>query len=97
MGLIKIIAVFVLIYLVFRFFTIYLFPSVLRWLVYRQKKKFYGQHSTGQKSGTDNSRSKVHFNDHQNRTNGHTTDKIGEYVDFEEIKEDKEKNKKKES
>lgn len=95
MGLIKILAVFFLIYLVFRFFVLYLSPSVLRWLVYRQKKKYYKQNPTGQKSGTGKSGNNMHFNEQQTRSNGYSNDKIGEYVDFEEIKEDKEKNKKK--
>lgn len=88
MSLLKLIVTFVLIYLAFRFVTMYLFPALLRWYIYRFKKKFYEQnpHLRPEK---ETRRSGVNIRDEGNPEAGKITDKIGEYIDFEEIKDDK--------
>jgi len=89
MGLIKLIATFLLFYLVFRFFTMYLFPSLARWYIYRAKKKYYGQnpHLRNEKQKAS-PRSKVRITEDPSRASGVSDGNIGDYVDFEEIKDD---------
>ncbi len=92
MSLIKLIATFVLIYLAFRVFTMYLFPALVRWYINRFKRKFYEQnpHLRNEKSAGKTS-SGVNISEDPQQESGKITDKIGEYIDFEEIKEDKKK------
>jgi len=81
MGLLRLIAIFILIYLVFRVITLYIIPPVVSWQVSRFKKRFYEEQRRQQQQGQENSSSKTKNNNQQ----------IGEYVDFEEIKDDPKK------
>jgi hypothetical protein len=72
--MLRLIATFVLIYLLFRVLTAWVFPLVVRWWVNRYKKKYY----------RDNARTA-----RQDQQPESKTDRIGEYVDFEEIKHEK--------
>lgn len=87
MGLIKLIATFLIIYLVFRFFTMYLFPVLLRWYLNRFKKRFYERNPHLRQDEYGNNASDV--NTPKNTDSGNKINQIGEYVDFEEIKDDK--------
>lgn len=92
MTLIKLIATFVLIYLAFRVFTMYLFPALLRWYLKRFQRKFYEQNPHLRKEKpSGKTRSGVNISEDPQQESGKITNKIGEYVDFEEIKEDKKK------
>lgn len=96
MTLLRIIAVFILIYLIFRLVTMYVMPWLLRKYIERQRKKFYGEgHSKrGHSAKGSDEGEEVHVNiKHKKKI---SSDDIGEYVDFKEIKDkDKSKPKKK--
>ncbi len=79
MGLIKILATFFIIYLVFRFVTLYIIPPIVRWQIFRYKKKFYEQNPHLRKDKENQ----------ESPPKSKPSDQIGEYVDYEEIKEDK--------
>jgi hypothetical protein len=72
--MLRLIATFILIYLVFRIVTAWIMPMIVRWYVNRHKKKYYEKNP-------------------EVRRDKPTTksDQLGEYVDFEEIKEDEKK------
>ncbi|MFW5663553.1 MAG: hypothetical protein ACOCYD_00795 [bacterium] len=97
MTLIRIIGTFLIIYLVFRILAMYVFPLLVRWFINKQKKKFYEQNPHMRPPETEEkSKGGVKFSRAGNAaTDSKSTDQIGEYVDFEDIKEDKEKEKKK--
>ncbi len=95
MTLIRIIATFILIYLAFRLFTMYIFPWLLRWFINRQKEKFYEQNPHLRPDEPDKKKKPgTHFSG-GTQTTEKPTDQIGEYIDFEEVKEETEKDKKK--
>ncbi len=80
MGLIRLIFIFIVIYLIFRVITLYIIPPIVKWQVYKFKKKFYEeQQRQQQKKDEPASKSRNNLN------------QIGEYVDFEEIKDDNKK------
>jgi hypothetical protein len=88
MSLLKLITTFVLIYLAFRFVTMYLFPALLRWYIHQFKKKFYEQ-NPHLRPQQETRKKGVNIRDERSPEAGKITDKIGEYIDFEEIKDDK--------
>lgn len=97
MTLIRIIATFLLIYLVFRFFTMYIFPLLVRWFINKQKKRFYEQNPHMRPPDQEEKKKQgVKFSQKEGSSKpGKPTDQIGEYVDFEELKEEDPKKKKK--
>ncbi len=75
--MLRLIALFIIIYLIFRVITTWLFPRLVRWYVGRARKRFYrdnpdAAHAAKKKQDLER-----------------PSDRIGEYVDFEEIKDDK--------
>lgn len=96
MTLLRIIAIFIIIYLFFRVITMYVMPWLLRKFIERQRKKFYGDdHKSKRRS---NQKKKDYGDDvHANIKNKRqiTSDDIGEYVDYKEIKDKDTKNSKK--
>lgn len=97
MTLIRIIATFLLIYLAFRFFTMYIFPLLVRWFINKQKKKFYQQNPHMRPPETEEKKKRgVKFSSPGGSSKTQkSTDQIGEYVDFEELKDEEQKKKKK--
>ncbi len=95
MSLIRIIATFVLIYLIFRLFTSLVLPWLIRWYLNRFKKKFYEQnpHLRQEEEQSRKSKSKVRITYKRSEQAGKSLDDVGEYVDFEDI--DNEKNQQK--
>lgn len=95
MSLIRIIATFILIYLVFRLFTSLVLPWLIRWYLNRFKKKFYEQnpHLRQEEEQTRKGRSKVRITYKRSEQGSKSLDDVGEYVDFEDI--DNEKNQQK--
>jgi hypothetical protein len=87
MSLIKLIASFILIYLVFRLITMYLLPVLIRFYLNRFKKKFYEQNPHLRQDEYGNNASDI--NTPKDTDSGNKISQIGEYVDFEEIKDDK--------
>jgi len=68
--------IFIAIYYAFRLIVRFLFPIVLKWFVNKQQEKFQGQNNpknSNQKS--KNKQAKSH------------TESIGDYVDYEEVKD----------
>ncbi len=88
MTLLRIIIVFILIYLVFRVITLYIMPWLLKKFIERQRKKYYER--TGQKDNSYNTKNKSErdINISNNGKKQLSTDDVGEYVDFKEIKDD---------
>jgi hypothetical protein len=84
--MLKTIGTFILIYLIFRVFTTYILPFIVKWYLNRVKKKFY--------------RDNPHLTPDDQKNEGEMTisykkgkkrpesDNMGEYTDFEEIKEE---------
>lgn len=97
MTLIRIIGTFLIIYLIFRFLAMYVFPLLVRWFINKQKKKFYEQnpHMRPPDSGKEKKRGVKFSQTGSASKRNKSADNIGEYVDFEEIKDDKEKKEKK--
>jgi len=84
--MLRIIATFVFIYLIFRVFTAYILPLIVKWYLNRAKKKFYRDNPhlarDEQKKEGDLT---ISFKKDKTRTD---TDNLGEYTDFEDIKEE---------
>ena len=70
--MLRLIATFILIYLIFRIVTAWVLPMVVRWYVNRYKKKYYDKNQQARREEPPAK-----------------TDQLGEYVDYEEVKEDK--------
>lgn len=88
MTLIRIIGIFILIYLSFRVFAMYIMPWLLKKLIEKQRKKYYGdkysKRKSSQRKRTDYGNEVKDNVEHKRKI---TSDDIGEYVDFKEIKE----------
>jgi hypothetical protein len=65
----------------------YLFPLLIRWYLNRFKKRFYEQNPHLRQDKHGNTSSNVNTPKEKDADN--ITNRIGEYVDFEEIKDDK--------
>lgn len=76
--MLRLIATFVLIYLVFRIVTAWIMPMVVRWYVNRYKKKYYRENPQAKKQQTPSPKGQPPTR----------TDQLGEYVDFEEVEEE---------
>ncbi len=94
MSLIRILATFILIYLIFRLFTTYVLPWLMRWYLNRFKRKFYEQnpHLRQEEEQTKKGKSKVRITYKRSQQNGKSLDDVGEYVDFEDIDDENQKN-----
>ncbi|MFO7997519.1 MAG: hypothetical protein R6U86_00900 [Bacteroidales bacterium] len=68
--MLRLIATFILIYLLFRVVTTWLLPMLVRWYINRFKRRY---HRENQRPKPEQAAAK--------------TDKLGEYVDYEEIRE----------
>ena len=86
--MLRIILTFILIYLIFRVLTAYVFPWLVRWYLKRFQKRFYrdnpwfAEQQGRKRQGED----EVHIKGKPPKSK---KEDLGEYVDFEEIKEDK--------
>lgn len=87
----KIIATFIIIYLIFRVLTTWVFPRVIKWYLQRYKKKFYEQNPHLRQERQHKTKGDIHIS-YTREANQPDSNKIGEYVDYEEVKD---KNKKK--
>mgnify|MGYP006286484303 CR=1 FL=1 len=95
MSLLRILATFILIYLVFRLFTYYVLPWILKWYLKRFKRKFYERnpHLRQEEEATGKGKSKVHITYKRSDERNKSLDDVGEYVDFEDVDEEKKRNK----
>ncbi|MFN2395692.1 MAG: hypothetical protein ABR597_08395 [Bacteroidales bacterium] len=87
----RIIATFILIYLIFRLFTYYVLPWILKWYLKRFKKKFYesNPHLRQEEETSGKGKSKVRITYKRSDERNKSLDDVGEYVDFEELDEEK--------
>ncbi len=85
-SLFKIIATFILAYLIFRIFTAWILPMIARWYINRFRKKFYERNPHARQSGERKKRGDIHIT-YKSSAEKTSTDDLGEYVDFEEVKE----------
>ncbi len=86
MTLLRVIAVFILIYLAFRVITMYVMPWLLRKFIERQSKKFYGENYHGRRSSQKEPKEgDVHVK--QKHKTQISSENLGEYVDYKEIKD----------
>ncbi len=94
MGLLRLIAIFVLIYLAFRLFITLVLPWVARWYLNRFKKKFYEQnpHLRQDDEPKRKNKTRIWFNNRKTRQYSQSMDDVGEYVDYEELDDDNDKN-----
>ncbi len=82
--MLRIIATFILIYLIFRFVTAVIFPLIARWYLKRYQRKFYRNNPEAAKAGERRKQEGVHIRQGKQGDKPQTS-KLGEYVDFEEI------------
>ena len=88
--LLKIIATFILIYLIFRIFIAWILPMIVRWYLNRFKKRFYQQNPHTRQARERHTPGEVSITYTQEPAQA-ATNELGEYVDFEEIKEKEKK------
>lgn len=84
--MLRIIATFIFIYLIFRVFTAYILPLIVKWYLNRAKKKFYrdNPHLAPDDEKKEGEMT-ISFRKGKSRTD---TENLGEYTDFEEIKKE---------
>lgn len=83
----KIILTFILIYLIFRIILFYVVPRLGNWYLKRHRNKFYRNNPGAAKAKERREKQRMHIS--QNKEHLTTdTDDIGEYVDYEDIKDD---------
>ena len=79
MSLLRIIATFILIYLVFRLFTYYVLPWILKWYLKRFKRKFYERnpHMRQQEETNGKGKSKVSITYRRSDERNKSLDDVG--------------------
>ncbi len=87
--MLRIIATFIIIYLVFRVLTTVIFPWIAKWYIRRYQKRFYRNNPQAQQARRKRKNEGVHISRMDDKRKP-DTDRIGEYVDYEEIREEKE-------
>jgi hypothetical protein len=86
-GLLRTIAIFIIIYYAFKFFSRYIAPIFLKKVISNVEKKYKEQQNQQQDTTTGGKVGEtVIAKKPSNQKEGNKT--VGEYVDFEEIKED---------
>ncbi len=85
--MLKIIATFILIYLVFRILISFIFPKIGQYYLNRHRDRFYRNNPGAAKAKERSERQGINISKNGKKKKS-DTDKIGEYVDFEEIDED---------
>ncbi len=85
--MLRIIATFILIYLVFRILIFYIFPKIGQWYLNRYRDKFYRNNPDAAKARERKKKQGMHVRQEKDKQSG-DTNKIGEYVDFEDIEDD---------
>lgn len=84
MTFFKIILVFILIYLLFSILIRYVFPYLIKRHFRKTQEKFYGKSTESKKRKKEGAVNIDYDPNNNNKKNG---DDLGEYVDYEEIKE----------
>lgn len=82
-----------IIYLIFRFIGRYVFPFLIKRFVKKAQKNFYSQHQNYNNSQQAQKEGEVNIKYNKQKQSKRDKDKLGDYVDFEEVKEDNHSNK----
>lgn len=85
--MLRLIALFIIIYLIFRILTFYVFPWLVKLYLRRYKKKFYRQNPDFERAEKRRKKQQMDIRYRKDQTST-STDQLGEYVDFEEIEEE---------
>ncbi len=91
--MLKILAIFILIYLFVRLFAVVIFPRLVKWYVRRIQRQFYGAQSRhreyrqNQNKSKGSSKVRISYKNGAGKSSA-ASEKVGEYVDYEEVKED---------
>lgn len=86
-GLLKTIAVFIIIYYAFKFFSRYIAPIFLKKVINNVEKKYKEQQANQQNPTADGKVGETVIAKKPS-TGKESNKSVGEYVDFEEVKED---------
>ncbi len=84
--MLRIIVTFILIYLIFRILIFYVFPRLGQWYLNRYRNKFYRNNPGAAKAYKRMEREGMNIRQEKDKQSGESN-KIGEYVDFEEIRD----------
>ncbi len=82
--MLRILATFILIYLLFRVLTAVVFPWIAKWYLRRYRKQFYRDNPWAEDAEKRRREAQQGPGHEQKST---ASDKIGEYVDYEDIKD----------
>jgi len=94
MNFIKFLFFIGIIYLILRFIGRYVFPFLIKRFVNKAQKNFYSQQQAhNNNSQQDQKEGEVNIKYNKQNQSKSDKDKLGDYVDFEEIKEDNHSNK----
>ncbi len=91
--MLKVLAIFILIYLIVRLFAVVIFPRLVKWYVRRIQRQFYNaqsrnnEHRQSQKQSRGSSKVRITYKNGAGKSSA-ASDKVGEYVDYEEIKKE---------
>lgn len=87
--MLRIILTFIVIYLIFRIVLFFIIPKLGQWYLNRHRDKFYRSNPAAAKAKERRDQQQMHIK--QNKDHRITdTENLGEYIDFEEIKDDEE-------
>jgi len=86
MGLLKTIAILIIIYYIFKFFSRYIAPIFLKKVVSNMEKKFKEQQGQQYSDSTDGEIGETVI-DRKPRQTKESNKSVGEYVDYEDIKD----------
>ncbi len=84
MGLLRTIAILIIIYYVFKFFSRYIAPIFLKKVISKAEKKFREQQNQYQEQTTDGEIGETIIDKKAPKTK-ESNKKVGDYVDYEEI------------
>ncbi len=82
--MLRVIATFILIYLVFRIIITFVVPWIARWYLKRAKKRFYRDNQWAAEAEEKRKAQHKKYKESQ-KERKLDTDQLGEYVDYEEI------------
>ena len=88
MGLLRTIAILIIVYYIFKFFSKYIAPIFLKKVIRNVEKKYREQQQNQYNSTTDGKVGETVI-EKKPSTQNEGNKNVGEYVDYEEVKDDK--------
>jgi len=88
MGLLKTIAILIIVYYIFKFFSKYIAPIFLKKVISNVEKK-YREQQQNQNNATPDGKVGETVIEKKPSVNNEGNKNVGEYVDYEEVKDDK--------